>query len=85
MSTISQSRPLPKAMPSAIPHSTSGLRRNLPVRHRRLPWIVAIVLVWMERAEQRRNLAQLDERELSDIGVTRAQALAEAAKPFWRP
>jgi uncharacterized protein YjiS (DUF1127 family) len=37
-----------------------------------------------ERSGQRRALAGLDADRLRDIRCTRAQALAEAAKPFWR-
>jgi uncharacterized protein YjiS (DUF1127 family) len=33
---------------------------------------------------QRRVLTQLDDRSLRDIGLTRAEALREAGKPFWR-
>ncbi len=40
--------------------------------------------VWCERARQRRALASLDDRLLSDIGVSRAEADREARKPFWR-
>ena len=47
-------------------------------------WLRTIVL-WCERAKQRRALLELDERLLSDIGVTRAKAIAEARKPFWKP
>lgn len=36
------------------------------------------------RSRQRHALAQLDDRLLKDIGVTRRQALAEAGKPFWK-
>ena len=36
------------------------------------------------RHRQRRALAQLDDRLLQDIGVTRQQALRESRKPFWR-
>jgi uncharacterized protein YjiS (DUF1127 family) len=32
----------------------------------------------------RRELAQLDERLLRDVGISREQALREAEKPFWR-
>ena len=40
--------------------------------------------VCLERSAQRRALAELDDERLRDIGRTRAQALAEAGKPFWR-
>lgn len=43
----------------------------------------AEVLRWYERARQRSQLKQLDDRLLDDIGVTRAQAEAEARKPGW--
>jgi uncharacterized protein YjiS (DUF1127 family) len=36
------------------------------------------------RYRQRQALAQLDDRALKDIGITREQAKAEAAKPFWK-
>jgi len=32
---------------------------------------------------QRRVLETLDDRALEDIGVTRAEAAAEARRPFW--
>lgn len=37
-----------------------------------------------ERRRQRRALAQLDDRLLRDIGVSREQAARESARPFWR-
>ena len=42
------------------------------------------VKVWYQRAHQRRQLAQLDARALRDVGISREQAAAEAAKPFWQ-
>lgn len=46
---------------------------------------VRIVLFWMERSRQRRALAELDDRLLRDIGLTRDQARHEYANPFWKP
>ncbi len=43
-----------------------------------------IVGTWSERRRQRMALAELDDRLLSDIGVTRREAARESAKPFWR-
>ena len=39
---------------------------------------------WSERAQSRRALLSLDDRMLSDIGVSRADAYREADTPFWR-
>lgn len=44
-----------------------------------------LVWRWRERARQRRALLALDDRLLSDIGISRAEAEGEACKPFWRP
>jgi uncharacterized protein YjiS (DUF1127 family) len=38
---------------------------------------------WYDIARERRALATLDERALKDIGVSRADALEEASRPFW--
>lgn len=35
-------------------------------------------------ARQRRDLAQLSEHSLRDIGLTRADVTHETGKPFWR-
>lgn len=43
-----------------------------------------VLRTWQARAEQRRHLAELDDRMLADIGVGWAEAGHEAAKPFWR-
>jgi uncharacterized protein YjiS (DUF1127 family) len=38
----------------------------------------------LQRRRQRNRLLELDERQLSDIGVTKEQAREEARKPLWR-
>jgi len=38
----------------------------------------------IQRAEQRKRLAELDERMLKDVGLTPRQAAEESAKPWWR-
>jgi uncharacterized protein YjiS (DUF1127 family) len=42
------------------------------------------VLAWHERARQRRQLEYLSDHMLRDIGLTRADVLAEATKRFWQ-
>jgi uncharacterized protein YjiS (DUF1127 family) len=41
-------------------------------------------LAWLERVRQRRQLQQLGDHMLKDIGLSRADVEAEASKPFWR-
>jgi len=43
------------------------------------------LLEWQDRSEQRAHLAGMDERMRKDIGITYADAVHEADKPFWRP
>lgn len=68
----------PERLNAPAGYPTRGLARAGP--RRLLRWL----LEGMERARQRRELAQLDARMLRDLGLTRGQALAEARKPFWR-
>jgi len=39
---------------------------------------------WRHRRQSRATLADMDDRMLRDIGVTREQVQKEARKPFWR-
>ncbi len=54
-------------------------------RHWRLRTLVDILFAWHERARQRRQLLSLSDHMLKDIGISRADAAAEANKPFWQP
>ena len=38
---------------------------------------------WIQLSRQRRELAGLSDAILKDIGLSRADALREAARPFW--
>ena len=42
------------------------------------------LIVWQERAEQRHALAMLDDRQLKDIGLSRADIVREISRPFWQ-
>jgi uncharacterized protein YjiS (DUF1127 family) len=39
---------------------------------------------WWTRSQARHTLANLDERTLRDIGVSKTDVYREALKPFWR-
>jgi uncharacterized protein YjiS (DUF1127 family) len=43
-----------------------------------------ILLLWQRRANQRHAMAQLDDRMLRDLGLSRADVVWESRKPFWR-
>ena len=43
-----------------------------------------VIGTWIERSHQRRALANLDDRLLNDVGITRSEAAREIAKPIWR-
>jgi len=47
--------------------------------------LVLQILIWHERGRQRRDLAQLSDHMLRDIGLSRGDVWAECEKPFWRP
>ncbi len=57
-----------------------GLRRLGDHLGRGLDWL----LLWAERAGQRHRLAELNDHMLRDIGLTRADVMAETTKPFWQ-
>jgi uncharacterized protein YjiS (DUF1127 family) len=43
-----------------------------------------LLRTWLARRRQRRALSDLDDHLLRDLGLTRAAAAREEAKPFWR-
>jgi uncharacterized protein YjiS (DUF1127 family) len=46
--------------------------------------VLAFVRVWRERRRTRRQLADMSDRELQDIGICRSEIAFEIGKPFWR-
>ena len=42
------------------------------------------VFGWFTRSDERQMVANLDERTLRDIGISKADVYREALKPFWR-
>jgi uncharacterized protein YjiS (DUF1127 family) len=74
-------------------HHTLGFRPLYPASGglQARPWTKRLVnhllrtlTTWHDRHRQRQRLADLNDHLLRDIGITRAQALAEHDKPFWR-
>lgn len=44
---------------------------------------LSIFALWRDRAKKRRQLAEMCERDLKDIGLTRHDAAKEVRKSFW--
>jgi uncharacterized protein YjiS (DUF1127 family) len=52
------------------------------------PWVAALFRTlgrWTALYRQRNHLAELDDRMLRDIGLSRGDVQIEIEKPFWRP
>ena len=50
---------------------------------RPLAGLLKLIARWIEVRRQRRQLAELSDELLRDIGITRVEAEAEAGRPFW--
>lgn len=57
--------------------ATAGHSRGLGL-------IVDTLMRWGETRRSRYALAQLDDRLLRDVGLSPAEAMREAAAPFWK-
>jgi uncharacterized protein YjiS (DUF1127 family) len=60
------------------------LRQGLAGAPMPLIKLLARLLVGYRRHRQRYDLAQLDDRMLRDMGISRLDADRESHKPFWR-
>lgn len=66
------------AFPSAPLHS----RRFFPF----VSWLRSRLLArWYGRHLQRLDLAEIDDHQLRDLGLTRQEVRRECAKSFWQP
>ena len=75
---------------STIQARTAWAARRGLVRHgwswsRAAGRALDLLLLWHQRARDRRQLESLSDHMLRDIGLSRADVFAEASKPFWRP
>lgn len=63
-------------------HTASLATRRMQVVGRG-PRLLTLARAALAAHRQRQFLSKLDDRTLSDIGLSRGEAVAEAAKPFW--
>ncbi len=66
----------PRRDAALLPRPRAGLRGSGPR-------LFGLLALWIERATQRHALAELDDRLLKDVGISRSEARQETAKPFW--
>ena len=64
---------------SAVNASSAGKSAN-----KQQGGLLKTVDSWVQRAYQRKQLAQLESHLLKDIGLTEEMVAKEVAKPFWR-
>jgi uncharacterized protein YjiS (DUF1127 family) len=77
---------VPRDVPRAVqPGAVSQLAKGITVLCVAAHGGLRILSEWRKRAASRRELANLDDRLLHDIGLTRTDAERELMKPFWRP
>ncbi len=69
-------------MTSLLNSNTRALRRR-PFTAR-LSQLLHTLRLWQLRTRSRRQLAQLDDRQLADIGISASERREELDKPFWR-
>lgn len=67
----------------AIVHSAAGSQLHFTAIRNAAMTVARQLRRWWQLAQQRHRLAQLDERALKDIGISRAEAEQEAQRPFW--
>ncbi|WP_391527716.1 DUF1127 domain-containing protein [Ectopseudomonas mendocina] len=67
-------------------HGSHAPPLSLPVRTNVLNWLglYSTLRQWQRNRRTRQQLAQLNDQQLADAGITAAQRLQELAKPFWR-
>lgn len=74
----------PRSLSPVLPNRpTSGFAPYVSAP-RKSNRFVALLLTWNARYRMRRNLAEMPDHILADIGLSRKEALAEANKPFWQ-
>jgi len=70
---------------NAIQHIRPALQdgNHIPTLAVVLIWTANVITIWSHRLKSRKVLAEMDESQLRDVGLTRAQAEQESLKRFW--
>jgi uncharacterized protein YjiS (DUF1127 family) len=68
---------------ATLSYRSPGFARLVRAALRALERGCDLLLTWHERSRQRHELGLLNDYMLRDIGLSRADVLAEATKRFW--
>lgn len=72
------------ALPRFGSHNFKVLAFRLTLRAKMFTGRISETLVvWQRRWETRQQIRQLDDRQIADVGLSRADLEREARKPFW--
>lgn len=66
-------------MERVLPRTLTFNTGQAPLRR-----VLQLVRTWRMRVRTRRQLAQLDDHQLNDVGISHSERLEELSKPFWR-
>jgi uncharacterized protein YjiS (DUF1127 family) len=67
-----------------ISHASPSLARLRVASVLLLHGIADLLATWRQRSRSRIQLAQLNDRDLLDLGISRVDGYRETSKPFWR-
>ncbi|WP_298255993.1 DUF1127 domain-containing protein [uncultured Litoreibacter sp.] len=70
--------------PLSLDLSALSARAKVAPTARAAVKLAFVLMSWDEAYRTRRALKGLTAEQLQDVGITRAQAEAEARRPFWR-
>ena len=73
MSSQSRNAPIPNDLYASVAAPRPTLRQRA----------VLTFVLWRQRVDMRRRLAEMDARSLRDAGISPAVAAYESGKPFW--
>jgi len=82
--TVAVDRPRAEPFERAVTRLAVLGLRALKRSQQHVASFAALIDQWRQRGRDRALLREMREHQLRDLGLTRADALVEADKPFWR-
>jgi len=67
----------------SVPHVATRVATRATLPAWRTSTLVVLVRTWLRRARERRELSELSDAQLRDVGLNRLMVQRELDKPFW--